>query len=55
MRRSIRSAVRALAGALLLALGGCTALADEFVWLDKAAPDARPCGSTPTDGTVTRP
>ena len=56
MRRSIRRSVVWLASLLLLiAAGGCTALADEFVWLDKAAPDAHPRGDAGQDGTASRP
>ena len=56
MRRSVPSVVRALVGLLLLlCASGCTALADEFVWMDKAAPGARPVGDAGGIGTESRP
>ena len=56
MRRSTRSAVRLLVGLLLVfAVGGCTVISDEFVWLDKAAPDAHPRGAAGMHGIESRP
>ena len=51
MRRSARSALRALLVLVVaFAASGCTVLADEFTWLDRAAPDSKPRDTTPVDG-----
>ena len=56
MRPSTRSRLRRFgAGCLLLALGGCSFLADEFTWIDCAAPGATVRGDKPTDGSLGRP
>ncbi|MFN7590164.1 MAG: hypothetical protein ACK501_16050 [Planctomycetota bacterium] len=56
MRPSTRSRLRRLAvGCLLLALGGCTFIADEFTWIDRAAPGATVQGDRPTDASLGRP
>lgn len=56
MRPSTRSRLRLLGvGCLLSALGGCSFLADEFTWIDRAAPEAVVQGDRPTDGTLGRP
>ena len=48
MRRSSRSRtlVHLLGGVALALLGGCSFFADEFVWLDRAAPAPPPAAST---------
>lgn len=56
MRPSTRSRLRLLGvGCLLLALGGCSFLADEFTWIDGAAPGAVVQGDRPLDATLGRP
>jgi len=56
MRPSTRSRLRLLGVAgLLLALGGCRFLADEFTWIDCAAPEATVQGDRPHDATLGRP
>ncbi len=56
MRRSSRSARVAFALLLLavvVPLGGCSFLSDEFGWLDRSGIAARP--DAPVAGTVDRP
>ncbi|MBL8738913.1 MAG: hypothetical protein JNL12_20975 [Planctomycetes bacterium] len=51
--RRPRSCVRAVVVLLWLAASGCTFLADEFVWLDRAAAEAP--GDRLPDGAASRP
>jgi hypothetical protein len=56
MRPSTRSRLRLLGvGCLLLALGGCSFLADEFTWIDCAAPEAAVAADRPLDASRGRP
>jgi hypothetical protein len=52
-RRLLRCGRCAIAVLLWLAASGCTFLADEFVWLDRAAAQAP--GERLPDGTALRP
>ncbi len=52
-----RSTARALAAVLLataLLCGGCSALADEFSWLDRAAPSTADPPDAPPSGLEAR-
>jgi hypothetical protein len=56
MRPSTRSRLRLLGVAgLLLVLGGCSFLADEFTWVDRAAPGAVVATDRPLDASLGRP
>lgn len=56
MRPSTRSRLRLLGvSGLMLVLGGCSFLADEFTWIDRAAPEATVQGDRPHDATLGRP
>jgi hypothetical protein len=57
-RRSAAGRGRGLAGLCLLAAlvaGGCRLLADEFTWLDRAAPAAVAVPDAPQTGVAGRP
>lgn len=56
MTPSTRSRLRRLCvGSLLLVLGGCSFLVDEFTWIDRAAPTATVQGDRPLDASHGRP
>lgn len=56
MRRSLRSRLLPPIACCLLALaGGCTFIADEFVWVDRAAPAAVAPVDRGIDATQSRP
>lgn len=56
MRPSLRSRVlRPFACCLLALAGGCSFIADEFVWIDRAAPSALAPADRGVDATQSRP